>query len=385
MKFIHKYYLFSLFASADFTRGIHLVYILNIGFSNFYTGWLQFILFVTSFLFEIPSGYLADKFKRKYSLLAGSGCFIFSAAIYLISQDYLLITLLYFLQGLGFSFYSGANEALLYQKVLETEALQKDYFYYLAKARMVSTYSLTISILLGSLLVSYGYKYVFVAFLCTNIVAFLAAISFSERNDDFDNSIVTVKRTFETIKGPFLGNILLIISLSLIESAHTPYFIFFQNYLEEENVPAEIISIIFFIVMLIGAISFRFSPYLKNIPVYTFMLFVNIILGLLLVTHFVNLPWYSYLVTFLFFNSIPNLLFVKTDDLLAGLVDDKNRATFLSWISLINSIMISISYLTLGYLFDIIGTKPTLGLLIIPIFLSLVLTIIWKNKKHEPL
>lgn len=85
---------------------------------------------VTVFLFEIPTGVIADKFGRKASIIL-SGVFT-TVGIYIFSNStsFLLIIAAQIIWGIGVTLLSGADNALLYDSLLELkeEKESKKYF-----------------------------------------------------------------------------------------------------------------------------------------------------------------------------------------------------------------------------------------------------------------
>lgn len=80
---------------------------------------LQAIFALSLAVFEVPTGYLADAFGRKSSLVAAAFTLVAGAATYFIADSFSLFVLAEVLLALGFSFVSGADQALLYDSLKE--------------------------------------------------------------------------------------------------------------------------------------------------------------------------------------------------------------------------------------------------------------------------
>ncbi len=113
-------------------------YLMRSGVSFFYSMWLTVTLLYhttavttdplllvllgvvlegTTFIFEVPTGVVADSYGRKRSIVIG---LILMGAAYLLEGSfaiYLTVLLAQFLYGLGFTFYSGANDAWLADEI----------------------------------------------------------------------------------------------------------------------------------------------------------------------------------------------------------------------------------------------------------------------------
>lgn len=77
---------------------------------------------VSAFLFEVPTGIVADRFSRKLSVIIGflitGGSFVLAAAF----PRFEIIALAAFIWGIGWTFISGAHEAWLADEIGESEA-----------------------------------------------------------------------------------------------------------------------------------------------------------------------------------------------------------------------------------------------------------------------
>lgn len=76
-------------------------------------------------LMEVPSGYLADSWRRKDTLLLGVGITLIGFCVYAIADNFWLVLLAEMILGVGFSFMSGADTALLYDTLKQHHQEQK--------------------------------------------------------------------------------------------------------------------------------------------------------------------------------------------------------------------------------------------------------------------
>lgn len=118
-------------------------YLMRASFSYFYSMWLTVTLLyhttmitqdplrllllgaaleATIFLLEIPTGVIADTYSRKWSVIIGlllTGCAYFLEGIFPLYTTVLIAHILY---GVGFTFYSGANDAWLADELSSADA-----------------------------------------------------------------------------------------------------------------------------------------------------------------------------------------------------------------------------------------------------------------------
>lgn len=80
---------------------------------------LQSIYSISTLLLEIPTGYFADVVGRKTSILAGSFLGVIGFSIYAIADGFLIFLIAEIVLGLGSSFVSGSDSAMLYDTLLQ--------------------------------------------------------------------------------------------------------------------------------------------------------------------------------------------------------------------------------------------------------------------------
>jgi len=94
---------------------------------------LQSISAVAVVLFEVPTGSIADRVSRKFSLVISSVIMAFGLSLYILCGSFLAFALAELLFGLGMTFSSGADSAILYESLSRMER-EKEYSKIEAKA-----------------------------------------------------------------------------------------------------------------------------------------------------------------------------------------------------------------------------------------------------------
>ena len=115
---IKKLYLGAFLTESYFFAPVLLPFFSGLGFSMQEIFFIESIFFGTIVVFEIPSGYFADRYGRKQSLVLGSVLHLTGAIIWALSYGFIGFFIGNFIWGLGFAFTSGANTALLYESLL---------------------------------------------------------------------------------------------------------------------------------------------------------------------------------------------------------------------------------------------------------------------------
>ncbi|WP_157949973.1 MFS transporter [Vallitalea okinawensis] len=98
---------------------IVVLFLLDKGISFTQIMMLQSINAVSIVLLEVPTGAIADLVGRKFSLMISSIMLIIGLIIYVVTRNFYLFILAEIMFGLGLSFKSGADSALLYDTLKE--------------------------------------------------------------------------------------------------------------------------------------------------------------------------------------------------------------------------------------------------------------------------
>ena len=101
---------------------------------------LKTILSLSFLLFEVPSGYVADKFGRKFCLISGSGVWIVAWLLYCAGNAFSIFAIAEILAGIAGSLISGADTAIAYETLLQTG---KASYYRTLEGRLVAIAGIT--------------------------------------------------------------------------------------------------------------------------------------------------------------------------------------------------------------------------------------------------
>lgn len=120
---IHTDYIFCFLRNFDVSSAIWVLYMVYRGLPLWQIGLVEGIFHIASFLFEMPSGVLADLAGRKKVMLWGRIFAAVSAVILLFSAKLWQFVLGFILSALSYNLNSGSEEALVYDslKLLDQE------------------------------------------------------------------------------------------------------------------------------------------------------------------------------------------------------------------------------------------------------------------------
>lgn len=110
-------YIYQCFRYLDMSTSIWVLYLVSRGMSLTQIGLLESIYHITSLIFEVPTGAIADLLGRKKTIFAGRLCAIVSSVVMIASNDFWGFALGFILSACGNNLGSGTEEALVYDSV----------------------------------------------------------------------------------------------------------------------------------------------------------------------------------------------------------------------------------------------------------------------------
>ena len=134
---------------------------------------------ISSALVDIPTGIISDKIGRKSTIVIGSICTALMAACYAFAHNPLLLFIGAILSGLGSSFFSGNNDALLYES-LKSKNEEANFHHYQGQTGSMFQLGLGLSALLASAIVGDGIRLVFMVGIIPQILSVIVSLFFEE-------------------------------------------------------------------------------------------------------------------------------------------------------------------------------------------------------------
>ncbi len=111
---VHKIAALTFFSSLYFYSHVGTLYLQERGLTLFQVNSISAIIIGTIFLAEVPTGLIADRIGRKWSIVLAMALQVIGEVLYLFSRDYWAFAGIAVIAGVGFAFSSGAVEALIY-------------------------------------------------------------------------------------------------------------------------------------------------------------------------------------------------------------------------------------------------------------------------------
>ncbi len=354
---IYNYY--RLFGNLVIIGPILVPFMLFKGLSYAQIMLLQSISAIAVFAFEVPTGAIADKVSRKFSLTLSGVFFIVALFLYIITHSFIIFALAEVLFGIGMTLRSGADSAILYESLCR---LKREKEYQKVEGHAASIVFLGQAV--GSVISGFIYKFdhfmpfwssmIFVAM--ASSVAFLFTDSKPEKSEH--NYIVhIIKSAGITLKTP---RILWTVAFSAFMGfIFRTSFWLYQPYFKQIDIDVQWFGVIFFFFNLVAAFASKYlvNHYKDKRPRHILLILAGIIT-------------ISFLVPSLFVSKFM-LVVLASQQIVRGMyqptlrfyinhqIGDKYRATVISMVSLSASLGFAIFSPFVGISLDESGTIPT--------------------------
>lgn len=356
---VKRNYIFILLQNIDLTRGIWMIYLASKGMSLTQLGLLETIFHLTSFTMEVPTGAVADIFGRKTSRILGRILSLIGVILLLISNSFIWFAISFIFTALSYNLESGAGDALIYDSLKEIGE-EESYMKLNGNKELFFQIASIISFLFGGYLATKSYDLAFILTIIIGIITIIQSFTFKEPtigkvNKKEDNIFLNqLKNSILVIKNrPKIA--FLIVFTEIFASFGTCMFFYLQNYLKADGYNEAKIGIIYafssVVVALVATQVHRIEKVIKE-------------KGILLITPFLTIIsiWgiaiskYHYLF-FILLMVTEGIIFVAMGDYINKMIPSENRATILSFSSMIFSFFM----ITIFPLIGLLGDKYSLS------------------------
>lgn len=328
---------------------------------------LFFIYQFSKFIFEIPTGFISDRFGRKKNALIGFSILIISYFL-LLKEDINLFYLSFFLKGLGLTFISGSVESMYIESINSDNLLK-----YNTIERFVFYSSLALSALIGGFLIRFlNYRGIIIIDLFIMVSLLFLISFFKDSTTNYSENKISIKKCIHILKENSVLIYFLLIDFSTAFSGVGMESLY-PAYLKDLGVKIDYIGIFIAFQLILSASFGLFLPKIKNIIESKILLYLFPIIRVL-----ITIPIYLKLLPVFIipiFFTLQSLFFVSYAPLKYQIfqknIPDLYRATILS----ISSQLIACGAIFFYGLSSILGRflkLPTI--LLISLFVTLILT-----------
>lgn len=215
---LRPFYISSFFHGFILWFAIEKVFMSSIGFNPALITVIVVAMHISVLATEVPFGILADRWSRKGVLMLSLLFLSISTLLFGLSNSlplYLIGTVIF---GLYNAAFSGINESLVYDTLLEVNNSRKGYEKYLGRERIISGASLTVSSFAGGIVAAnLGLRQTFYISIPFVILALLSLIKLKEPKNQTENeTMFLVHHIKDTFKHVFQKGIVGWIVLSAI-------------------------------------------------------------------------------------------------------------------------------------------------------------------------
>lgn len=355
-KNVRKNYIYILLQNINLTSGIWMLYLAFKGMSLTQLGLLETIFHLTSFTMEVPTGAIADIYGRRISRILGRVLYLGSLVLLLFSNSFWWFAASFMLSALSYNLESGAGDALVYDSLKEIDE-EDQYMRICGNKEVFFQVACTISFLAGGYLASKSYTSAYLLSIIIGAITLLQSMTFIEPTigkkcigEKKGNVFVQqLKESIAVIKNnPRIGALMVFTQLML--TLCTCMFFYLQNYLKGSGYNEAAIGLIYAVSSLAAAYTAtKVHELEKRIKEKGILLLVPFIMALCIWG--VALSRYHY-IFFVLLMVMEGILFVATNDYINKMIPSENRATILSFASMVCSFFMIILFPLVGFIGD---------------------------------
>lgn len=362
---ISKGYTYSFLSWFGITS-LWVMYLQTKGLSLVEIGLCESIFHIASFLFEVPSGVLADRLTYKFDLILGRLAAILSAVIILFGQTFWMFALGFVINALSYNMQSGTLEALLYDSLIKDKST-KQYPKVISRINVIIEFANTLGVVIAGFLVHWHFELTYVIGIVVGLMGLITVLLFKEpvikkRSTEKPMSVKSiVVNSYQIMKHNHqLRNLMLFDAL--YATVCTSYFFYFQTLMENEHFSGWMISVLMVVSALINIVGIQLTPFIQK----TFSkreLIITLSLSLACLLMLTWLAWLPLLIVmFLISQLLPSLIDPIFSSYYNEMINSEERATLLSVASVLFSAVMVIAFPLFGWLIQINGFSFAFGL-----------------------
>lgn len=375
-------HLITFFAALYFYHPVITLYFQQRGLNFVQINSLWAIIIGTMSLSEVPTGIIADKIGRKYSIIIALALQLSGEVIYIFANNYLLFALVSVIAGLGFAFSSGCFEAMIYDSLKEEgreEEMQK-------VAGLNNSFG-QLAIIIGSFVCGFiaadlemdSFISLIIITACSVGIALLVSFFLKEPSTEYkrseQSSFMLLKDSLQLLK--INKSLQKIIILSLLATPFVNYLLnFYPPYFVQAKVPGVWFGIALSVAALLGVLTSKYAYLLeKNLGVNKGVLVATFTPGILYILMAAIFHPLISVILFVISYSSMNIQKPIFADYTNRHIESRNRATVLSTISMFSGIYIALMGLIIGAIADYVLSYSFLFMGIIIIISATLLRI----------
>lgn len=172
-------YIYCFIKNFDISSSIWVLYMVFKGMSLWQVGVVEGVYHLTSFLFEIPTGAVADLLGRKKAILVGRICSVISSFLCLFGFQMWHFAIAFAVSAIGQNLNSGSEEALVYDSMKQL-GQEGRYIKVNSRLNVIIEIAQGMATVIGGIVAEYSFAWCYVISVILGITALLPALLFVE-------------------------------------------------------------------------------------------------------------------------------------------------------------------------------------------------------------
>lgn len=246
-----------------------VVYLGQRGLSLVAIGLCESVFHVSSFLFEVPSGMLADRFSYRRMLILSRCCALISSVMMLTSGSFICFAVSFVFSAWGYNLQSGTLEALLYESLIESGA-EKQWPRVSSRLNIVIEIASSGGLLIAGTMVNWNLAVTYWVAIVFAIIGMAATMLLHEplqhRQPEQRQTLMEIIRAAGSVlkSRPELRHLMLFdAAFSTIAAG---YYYYFQNVMTTWHFSTPQITLLLAATTLVAVGTIRLSPRLVKLP-----------------------------------------------------------------------------------------------------------------------
>jgi len=365
-----------------------VIYLMDLDFSFFQISILLSLSYLTSFLFDIPTGAVADIYGRKVSVVLGFLSTGILVMLIPLSQNYYFILFLFALWGVSHTLITGASDAWVIANLKQKRKTALIDDYYVRGHSLVSLGTIICPLIAAFIVARYSMSWLWflegAGIFIAGLILLLPKEKFRRGKAHLKDSLqLTIKQSRKSIKFGLTHPILfkLLAALLFFTFVLAAAAILWQPYLKEFDMPLPWFG---YILSLSGALSVavpfiaqKLSKKFSRTSSYLIIV-VAALMVILLSTLFIETVLLAAVVVILLIISMMFYMPIE-EPFFQRFVPEKIRATVGSFKNIVGTLGAAVATLIVGGLADLIGVRYTLTL--VALLLLPALYFYWRSRK----
>lgn len=347
-----------------------VLYLAQKGFSALEIGVMEGIFHVTSFLFEVPSGGLADRIGYKKMLVMGRIASIISCLLLIPTNNFYLACLSFVFSALSYNCATGTSESLVFES-LKGLGREKEYLKVNANLNALIEIAQGSGVVVAGLLSHWFFDgtYWIQIFLSLFAIWIISRMVETPRPLVVKVSYIQQLRQAARTLQHLPGLLRLMLSFALLDAVNATYYFYFQNYFARLGIAGWGISLLVVISLVFQVAGAKLAPWIGGRFAIRHV-FIGVVVAVSIGIGAASfLPRFFVLVCYIMVNALQALTYPINSDAINQRIPSAARATLNSVDSLCYSLVMIPLFPLTGWLIDVVDYQVTFSLLAAFIFI----------------